>query len=56
MIDKGSFDVMIEVDGGIDTENAAQLIQKGVNVLVAGNTIFSSKDPAGTILKLKLLS
>jgi ribulose-phosphate 3-epimerase len=56
MIDKGSLDVMIEVDGGIDTENAAQLIQKGVNVLVAGNTIFSSKDPAGTILKLKLLS
>jgi ribulose-phosphate 3-epimerase len=56
MIDKGSFDVMIEVDGGIDTENAAQLIQTGVNVLVAGNTIFGSKDPAGTILKLKLLS
>jgi ribulose-phosphate 3-epimerase len=56
MIDKGSFDVMIEVDGGIDTENASRLIQKGVNVLVAGNTIFSSKDPAGTILKLKLLS
>jgi ribulose-phosphate 3-epimerase len=56
MIDKGSFDVMIEVDGGIDTENASRLIQKGVNVLVAGNTIFGSKDPAGTILKLKLLS
>ncbi len=56
MIDKGGFNVLIEVDGGIDTENAAKLIETGVNVLVAGNSVFSSKDPEGTILKLKQLS
>lgn len=56
MIDKGGFNVLIEVDGGIDTKNAAKLIETGVNVLVAGNSVFSSKDPAGTILKLKQLS
>lgn len=56
MIDKGGFNVMIEVDGGVGTENAAKLIETGVNVLVAGNSVFSSKDPEGTILKLKQLS
>jgi ribulose-phosphate 3-epimerase len=53
MIDEGKYDVLIEVDGGIDTGNAKKLIETGVNVLVAGNSIFSSKDPAGTIKKLK---
>jgi len=56
MIDDGGYNVLIEVDGGIDTTNAAKLIETGVNVLVAGNAVFSSKDPEGTIRKLKELS
>jgi len=56
MIDKGGFNILIEVDGGIDTKNAAKLIKTGVNVLVAGNSVFSSKDPAATIQQLKQLS
>jgi ribulose-phosphate 3-epimerase len=56
MIDKGGHDVLIEVDGGIDTKNSAKLIGSGVNVLVAGHSVFSSEDPAGTILRLKRLS
>jgi len=55
MIDEGGYNVMIEVDGGINTKNARKLIESGVNVLVAGNTVFSSKDPAGTIRRLKRL-
>jgi ribulose-phosphate 3-epimerase len=55
MIDSGGYDVLIEVDGGIDTGNAAKLIRVGVNVLVAGNSVFSSAEPAGTIQKLKNL-
>ncbi len=55
MIDKSGYNVLIEVDGGIDTKNAAKLIETGVNVLVAGNSVFSSKDPIGTIKKLKKL-
>jgi ribulose-phosphate 3-epimerase len=46
---------LIEVDGGVDLENAHRLLKAGVNVLVAGNTIFSSDDPAGTIRKLKYI-
>lgn len=55
MIDFGKFDILIEVDGGIDTLNAITLIESGVNVLVAGNSVFGSKDPEGTIRKLKRL-
>jgi ribulose-phosphate 3-epimerase len=55
MIDSQGYNVMIEVDGGIDTLNAAKLIKSGVNVLVAGNSVFSSKDPAKTIQRLKKL-
>jgi ribulose-phosphate 3-epimerase len=44
---------LIEVDGGIGTENAAQLIHAGANVLVAGSAIFSSADPEKTIHALR---
>jgi ribulose-phosphate 3-epimerase len=53
MIEEGAYDVLIEVDGGVDLKNAPELIASGVDVLVAGNTVFASKDPAGTISKLK---
>jgi ribulose-phosphate 3-epimerase len=55
MIDKGGYNVLIQVDGGVDTTNAARLVESGVDVLVAGNSIFSSKDPVETIVKLKNL-
>jgi ribulose-phosphate 3-epimerase len=55
MINEGAHDVLIEVDGGIDTGNARKLIESGVDVLVAGNSVFSSKDPVETIRKLKEL-
>ena len=55
MIDSGGYNVLIEVDGGIDTTNSAKLIESGVNVLVAGSSIFSSADPEATIKKLKRL-
>ncbi len=55
MIDAAGLNVLIEVDGGIDTNNAARLVSTGVNVLVAGNSVFSSPDPADTIRKLKSL-
>jgi ribulose-phosphate 3-epimerase len=55
MIDEGGYNVLIEVDGGIDTVNAPMLIESGVDVLIAGTSIFGSKDPEGTIRKLKRL-
>jgi len=56
MIDAGDFNILIEVDGGIDTTNAARLVGSGVNVLVAGNSVFSSADPIDTIRRLKNLT
>ncbi len=56
MIDRGAYKVLIEVDGGIGTDNASSLIQSGVNVLVAGNSVFNSPDPLKTIERLKLLT
>src|SRR5674476_875020 len=55
MIDSGGHDILIEVDGGIDTTNASKLIESGVNVLVAGNSVFGSANPEATIRKLKRL-
>jgi ribulose-phosphate 3-epimerase len=43
----------IEVDGGVDLNNAPKLLKAGADILVAGNTVFSSPDPAKTISLLK---
>ena len=40
---------LIEVDGGISLQNAPKLKSLGVNILVAGNTVFNSPDPKNTI-------
>lgn len=44
---------VIEVDGGVDLNNANQLFETGANILVAGNSVFSSTDPTKTISELK---
>jgi len=46
---------LIEVDGGIDKNNAKQLFDIGANVLVAGSSVFKSKDPSSTISYLNSL-
>lgn len=50
---KKGYSTLIEVDGGVTLENAQALVKAGVDVLVAGNTIFKSKDPVDTIRQLK---
>jgi ribulose-phosphate 3-epimerase len=44
---------LIEIDGGVDLDNYKNLVEAGADVLVAGNTVFSSSDPSATIKKLK---
>ncbi len=53
IIKRNKSDAKIEIDGGVDLNNAAKLIQTGADVLVAGNTVFSSSDPSKTIAQLK---
>ena len=56
IIDDRKLHVLIEVDGGVTVENAQSLVSAGADVLVAGNTVFSSPDPLETIKKLKAFS
>ena len=55
MIGDQSLNVKIEIDGGVTLANAKSIIDAGAHVLVAGNTVFKSADPAGTIAALKSL-
>lgn len=45
---------MVEVDGGVNFGNASKLVKHGVNVLVAGNTVFASPNPAEAVSRLKI--
>ena len=45
--------VLIEVDGGVNETTAPQLVQAGVDVLVAGSAVFGSRDLKATISTLK---
>jgi ribulose-phosphate 3-epimerase len=55
MIDEKGLKVQIEIDGGVTLENASTIIAAGADVLVAGNTVFSSFDPKAAIAQLKAL-
>jgi len=44
---------LIEIDGGVTLENAQSIKDAGANILVAGNTVFSAKDPKATIEQLR---
>jgi ribulose-phosphate 3-epimerase len=44
---------LIEIDGGVTSSNAKNLIKAGADVLVAGSFIFKSDDPTSTIKELK---
>ena len=49
MIDATGRPIILEVDGGVNTQNAAAVRAAGANVLVAGNAVFSSEDMRAAI-------
>ena len=55
MIHSTKSSAMIEIDGGVDMNNYKKLVDSGANILVAGNTVFSSANPMQTIGDLKKL-
>ena len=55
LIAKKNSNAIIEIDGGVDLNNYKKLIACGANVLVAGNTVFSSNNPADMIKNLKTI-
>lgn len=46
-------DMHISVDGGVNGENAPELVAAGANVLVAGGSVFKTDDKSGVIRKLQ---
>lgn len=49
-------DVRIEIDGGVTSKNAAELVQAGADVLVAGSFVFSAENPTLTIKDLRRIA
>lgn len=53
LIDASGYNIDLEVDGGVNTKNIAEIISAGANVIVAGSAVFKSDDPAGAVNLLK---
>ena len=56
LIDRKQADVLIEVDGGVNLETGARLVEAGVDVLVTGSTVFKAPDFGEMVHKLKSLA
>ena len=50
---KHNAQVLIEIDGGVTSNNATELKAAGADVLVAGSFVFGAQDPINTIKDLK---
>jgi ribulose-phosphate 3-epimerase len=53
LLDRQGNAAPIEVDGGVDTSNAARLVDAGVTILVAGTSIFGTRDPEQAVRDLR---
>ena len=53
MEETGRTDILIEIDGGIKESNISQVSVEGVNIFVAGSSIFKAEDPAQAVRNLK---
>lgn len=52
-VDRSGLDVVIEVDGGVDTTTAARVVAAGARTLVAGSAIFGADDPAAAAAAIR---
>lgn len=55
MIHDRGLNTLVEIDGGVTTENGASLVKAGADVLVAGSHVFQSDNPKQTIHILKYI-
>ncbi|MBB1193150.1 ribulose-phosphate 3-epimerase [Flavobacterium sp. SOK18b] len=56
LITRKGANTLIEVDGGVTSSNAKELVEAGADVLVAGSFVFKATDPVQTIQDLKKLT
>lgn len=55
LILKTNSEALIEVDGGVTSQNAKRLLEVGADVLVAGSFVFNSENPKQTISEMKYI-
>lgn len=53
IVEERRLSLEIEVDGGINQDTAAKVIEAGASILVAGTAVFNASDPEKAILRLK---
>ena len=53
MIDERGLKARIEIDGGIDAENIAEVASAGAEIIVSGSAIFGAPDPAVALRRLR---
>jgi ribulose-phosphate 3-epimerase len=56
IITRNNASTIIEIDGGVTSKNAVQLVEAGADVLVAGNFVFKAENPTETISELKKMT
>ena len=56
LIIQNNASTLIEIDGGVDFNNAKKLVDCGADVLVAGNTVFGNANPTEAISQLKSIT
>ena len=56
IITRNNASTIIEIDGGVTSKNAVQLVEVGADVLVAGNFVFKAENPTETISELKKMT
>jgi ribulose-phosphate 3-epimerase len=53
MIDQRGLKTRIEIDGGIDRHNIAEIAAAGAEIIVAGSAVFNEADPAQAVRELR---
>ena len=53
VLERAGSTAAIEVDGGIQPDNASRVVQAGADILVAGSAIFGADDPAAATRRLR---
>lgn len=53
MIDERGLNVRIEIDGGVDRYNIAQVVAAGAEIIVAGSAVFHSAEPESSVRQLR---
>lgn len=56
IITRNGASTLIEIDGGVTSKNAKQLVEAGADVLVAGSFVFNAENPIHTIADLKKIT